>query len=494
MNGHNRHTSRLVTWCGVLAVIATTTASAQTDWSRRIDEALADESHRAWTSYFALGQQLAEVPGREGLDALIAAWPTIDNTSFKQQIIKAWQFDYPMPYGVRFHPLAFEFFEFVLGQKEPDVNSWVHNYLPSYAWRTFDRDDDALAWLAEHRGRPSQAVAITSMERWISELSHALEVGDPPGAVLNRIDDFGWPWRRNEPLLDVARTLGLPDLVLKAIEHESVTSSTISHIAYMLSEIDPERFPNDKVDAFIAHHRKRNEAATEATVEDRPESLHVRTIESDGRKRWILHPPLDETLPQSGAGLLVVLPGGDGSIDFAPFVHDTIRASAGSDYVLVQMIAPPIGTDAENVIVWPSVHLPDDRVPFSIEPVVRAAVEVAKIEHRIDPDRIWVMGWSSGGPPAYELAIMPDSPFSGAFVVMSVFKPNLLSPLTGAMGKSFYILHSPHDFIAMRFPEAAVSQLAGVGARTTLVVYEGGHGWHGDIAARIRAAIDWLEE
>ena len=104
------------------------------------------------------------------------------------------------------------------------------------------------------------------------------------------------------------------------------------------------------------------------------------------------------------------------------------------------------------------------------------------------------MGWSSGGTPAYELALIPDSPFAGAFVIMSVFKPDLLSPLEGGMDKSFYILHSPQDFIRMRFPEAAQTSLAAAGARTTLQTYEGGHGWHGDVRSRIRAAIEWLED
>ena len=76
---------------------------------------------------------------------------------------------------------------------------------------------------------------------------------------------------------------------------------------------------------------------------------------------------------------------------------------------------------------------------------------------------------------------------------MSVFKPQQLSGLERARGRKYYILPSPQDFIAMRFPEAARDQLAAHGATTTLVTYEGGHGWHGDVFGNIRKGLVWLE-
>lgn len=483
--------TRFASLCGMLTSLMLATAtSAQTDWSQRIDEALTDESPRAWQRYFSLGQEIAEARD-DALDTLMDRWPTIRNARFKQQLVKAMHFDYPMPFRTRLHPRVFEFFAFVLEAGEDDFTDQVMNYLPTYAWRTFESEDEAAQWLAAHRDRPSEAVAISSIVGWIDELAEALTDGEAPGPVLNRISDVGWPWRHNEPLLEAALAHDLADLLMKSIDHESVTEDAVRRIAYLLSDLDPDRFPRDDVDAFVAQHHTPPPRTPEPVRVAARESLHVRTIDSDPRKRWILHPPPGDELPTSGNGLLVVLPGGDGSIDFAPFVAGAIRTAAGEDCVVVQMIAPPIATGSDAV-VWPTARLTDDRVDFTMEPVVRAAVKVASIEHRIDPGRIHVMGWSSGGTAAYELAIMPDSPFTGALVAMSVFKPELLSPLDGAAGKSFYILHSPQDFIAMRFPEAAASQLREAGARTVLVEYEGGHGWHGDIGTMIHAAIEWL--
>ncbi|MCZ6837514.1 MAG: hypothetical protein O7G85_17190, partial [Planctomycetota bacterium] len=380
------------------------------------------------------------------------------------------------------------FFEMVLEAEEADVNEWVMNCLPSYAWRTFESEDEAKRWLNEYQDLPSEAVALAKMEDWIDDLALMVKAGDPPGPELNQLVEKGFHWPRHAALQAAAQRKGLPDLILKVLKHESVTEHAAFIIADWLGRIDPQRFPSTEIKNLVADLNKREIPAGKRQTE-----LHVRTIDSDPLKKWILHPPLDVSLPEAGAGLLVVLPGGDGSIDFAPFVQDTIRSAAGPDFVILQMIAPPITPMFKNAMVWPLAHLPDARIPFTMEPVILAAVNVARIEHRIDPNRIWVMGWSSGGPAAYELVLMPDSPFSGALVAMSIFMPNLLSPLNGAKDKSFYVLHSPQDFIAMRFPEAASSQLHEAGARTTLVEYEGGHGWHGDVATKIRAAITWLE-
>ena len=140
-----------------LMTLLTSAASAQADWRERIDEALANVSPRAVLGYFALGQQLAETPGREGLDALLAVWPTIDNSTFKQQIVKAWHYDFPAPYRVRYHPRALEFFAMVLAHDEPEVGEWVMAYLHSYAWRTFEHKAEPQAWLKQHRHADAEA-------------------------------------------------------------------------------------------------------------------------------------------------------------------------------------------------------------------------------------------------------------------------------------------------------------------------------------------------
>ncbi|MCH7603782.1 MAG: hypothetical protein IIB54_13545 [Planctomycetes bacterium] len=472
-----------------LMTLLTSAASAQADWRERIDEALANVSPRAVLGYFALGQQLAETPGREGLDALLAVWPTIDNSTFKQQIVKAWHFDFPTPYRVRFHPRAFEFFTMALAHDEPEVGDWAMAYLPTYAWRTFENEAEARVWLEEYSNIDAETATIDSMSQWIEAVREA----DDPTMLINMLGGIGYPFRRNDALKEAARKLDLADTLERAILWPGVTSGAVQSAAYMISELDPEALPRDEVSQFLEEFEKRREAEEAAEQEKQRADLEVRTVGDDDRKRWVLHPPLGDSPPERGRGLLVVLPGGDGSIDFAPFVGGAIRSAAGDDYIVVQMIAPPI-IEGQDDVVWPCQGLPAKRIDFTMEPVVLATVEAVTNEYAIDPARIWAMGWSSGGTPAYELALMPDSPFAGAFVIMSVFKPDLLSPLDGGRDKSFYILHSPQDFIPMHFPEAAQTSLAAAGAHTALVKYNGGHGWHGDIGRQIRAALEWLEK
>lgn len=218
----------------------------------------------------------------------------------------------------------------------------------------------------------------------------------------------------------------------------------------------------------------------------------MRTDGGDPRRAWLRHEAIDVEPPAGGFALLVVLPGGDGSIDVAPFVRDVLRGRAGDDVVVLQMIAPPIEPDDRDAVVWPTARLRDDRVDFTIEPVVHAAIDEAVRELPIDPKRIAVLGWSSGGPPAYGLTLVADGPVRGAVVAMSVFKPDLLPPLDGAKGRSFSIVHSPEDFIAMRFPDAARAALREAGARVELRPYAGGHGWNAEALDAVEAGLAFV--
>jgi len=81
---------------------------------------------------------------------------------------------------------------------------------------------------------------------------------------------------------------------------------------------------------------------------------------------------------------------------------------------------------------------------------------------------------------------------NGGLIAMSVYKPDQLPPRDNAQGKQLYVLHSPQDFIKMRFPNLAIEQFSAAGANTKLQTYEGGHGWHGDVLGNIRRGIEWL--
>jgi predicted esterase len=216
------------------------------------------------------------------------------------------------------------------------------------------------------------------------------------------------------------------------------------------------------------------------------------TLRGDPMKRYILVGPRAAE-PAEGYRLLVVLPGGDGSADFQPFVREIAENALPGSYLVAQAIAPAWSSDEERV-VWPTRKLEGEKAKFSSEDFVAEIVADVKQRHRIDPRYVFLLGWSSGGPPVYAASLEKGSPVRGALVAMSVFKPEHIETLDGARGRAFYVLHSPEDFIAMDFPKRAVKDLAKKGAKTVLETYAGGHGWHGDVYGMIAKGVSWLEE
>ncbi len=213
----------------------------------------------------------------------------------------------------------------------------------------------------------------------------------------------------------------------------------------------------------------------------------------DEHKRYFLIGPREGAKePADGWKLLLVLPGGDGSAEFHPFVTNIARRGLPDGYLLAQLVAPK-WRESEDRIVWPTKGLPDDRMKFSTEEFIAAVVEDAASKEKIDRRHVYALGWSSGGPPVYAASVTEGTPLTGAFVAMSVFKPDQMPPLSGAKGKAYYLLHSPQDFIKMHFPEAAKTDLTKAGAKVELKTYEGGHGWKGDVFGNIRRGVEWLE-
>jgi predicted esterase len=215
------------------------------------------------------------------------------------------------------------------------------------------------------------------------------------------------------------------------------------------------------------------------------------TIKGDTHKRYFLIKP-STPAPAAGYKLLIVLPGGDGSADFNGFVTN-IQKQAAAGYIVAQAVAPQ-WSKSEDRIVWPTAKTTDAKAQFTTEEFIEAIIADVKSKAKIDDRYVFTLGWSSGGPPSYAEALKKDSPVTGAFVAMSVFKPDQLPPLENGKGKPFYILQSPEDkVVPPRFANAARDQLAAKGAKTTLANYPGGHGWHGDVFGEIRTGLSWLE-
>lgn len=215
------------------------------------------------------------------------------------------------------------------------------------------------------------------------------------------------------------------------------------------------------------------------------------TIAGEPKQRYFLLGEVPKDPPKEGMGLLIVLPGGDGSAEFQPFVRNIHANALPAHYLVAQLVAVQSN---DSKITWPTAKAPDPKQTFTTEDFIKAVVADVKAKHQIDDRRIFTLSWSSGGPAAYAASLAPDTPIRGSLVAMSVFVPAKLPPLAAAKGQRYFLLHSPEDQVCKYFfTRAARNQLTKQGAEVEILDYEGGHGWHGDIFGNIRHGIGWLE-
>jgi len=220
-----------------------------------------------------------------------------------------------------------------------------------------------------------------------------------------------------------------------------------------------------------------------------------RTAGGDANKRYFLvRPAAKAKEPAEGYRLLVILPGGDGSAQFNPFIRRIAQNALPPGYLVAQPVAIEWQPGQGKSVVWPT---DADKLPgqkFSTEEFVEAVIADVRRMHKIDPRYVFVLGWSSGGPPTYALSLRRGSSVTGSFVAMSIFPKPRLPELSRAKGRAYFLLHSPQDFIPIRTAESARDALRQSGAQVEFRTYEGGHGWRGDVFGNIRAGILWLEE
>ena len=190
-------------------------------------------------------------------------------------------------------------------------------------------------------------------------------------------------------------------------------------------------------------------------------------------------------------GLLLVMPGGDGSAEFHTFVK-SIRDSLPDGFLVAQLVA--VESKNEKQVVWPTEKLKDKKQAFSTQQFIENVVKDVKAKHKLDENRIFTLGWSSSGSAAYSSVLTPKSPVKGAIVAMSVFQPGVLPDLAGAQGRKFVILHAAGDkLIPLRIARTAEKRLKAAGAEVQFVEMAGGHGWQDDPLGRISAAVEWLQ-
>jgi len=221
-------------------------------------------------------------------------------------------------------------------------------------------------------------------------------------------------------------------------------------------------------------------------------SRELRADKDENKRYFLVGPPKRATAPKKGYGLLVVLPGGDGSANFHPFVKRIYKYAVPEGYLLAQPVA--VKWTEKQEIVWPTGKKPVEGMKFSTEEFVDAVIKDAGGKHRLDPERIFTLTWSSSGPAAYAVSLTSKQ-VTGSFIAMSVFMPALLPPLEKAKGHGYFLYHSPDDPVCpFQMAERAAKDLKKSGARVKLVTYEGGHGWRAGLYDHIREGVQWLEK
>jgi len=197
--------------------------------------------------------------------------------------------------------------------------------------------------------------------------------------------------------------------------------------------------------------------------------------------------------PAGGYKLVVVLPGGDGSAAFHPFVKRMYKHGVPDGYLVAQLVAVKWSPDQQ--IVWPHKKNPVPKMEFGTEAFIEDVIADVGKRHAINAKHVFTLSWSSSGPAAYAASLQRKTSVTGSYVAMSVYNQQYLPPLPPAKGRAYYIEHSPEDKVCpFWMAKRAREDLVAAEANVQFSEYGGGHGWRGNVYGRIRKAIGWLEE
>lgn len=234
------------------------------------------------------------------------------------------------------------------------------------------------------------------------------------------------------------------------------------------------------------------------TVADDVKDVPAKELHALGNERqryFLIGPRAGEKAPPAGFALLLVMPGGDGGPDMTSFVRRVFKECAPKDWVVAQLVSARWpGSD----VIWPTRRSPAAGMKFSTEEFVDAVVsDVTKTQKlKVDPARVYQLGWSSGGPAEYAISLQEKPPVTASYIAMSVFLEKQLEPdLKNAKSRAYFLDHSPDDRICkFEHAQRAQERLKKEGATVELVTYAGGHGWNDDPFTRLKKGFAWMEK
>jgi hypothetical protein len=197
--------------------------------------------------------------------------------------------------------------------------------------------------------------------------------------------------------------------------------------------------------------------------------------------------------PAGGYKVLLVLPGGDGSIDFHTFIKRIQLNALPEGYLVAHLVAPKYAGSSK--VVWPvKATQATATSPIVIEEFIETVVGELKANYKVDAKKVFALGWSSSGPALYSYISNKPRSVTGVYVAMSVYHSQDMGPLENVRGFPVYILHSPDDKTCpLVLAQKARSTLTEAGAKVGWDTYSGGHGWVEDPYGHIRSGIAFLE-
>jgi beta-lactamase regulating signal transducer with metallopeptidase domain/predicted esterase len=303
---------------------------------------------------------------------------------------------------------------------------------------------------------------------------------------------YGHQWNSPECQDMVKKLHDLTGLRVAHFQGEELGSSFVVEDARGRSFFQTER----AVDQAPGRENVRNQPDRKADPSSDVADIPSQELQAGGdadKRYFLIGPKKNPNPPAEGYGLLVIIPGGDGSAEFHPFVKRIYEHAVSERYVAAQPIA--VRWTAGQQIVWPTKANPVARMKFGTTDFLGAVIEDVAKRHKLDRNRVFSLSWSSSGPAAYAASLQKGGAIVGSFIAMSVFNPKLLPPLKEAEAHAYYLYHSPQDRVCpYRMAEQARNSLGENGAKVRLQTYEGGHGWRGNVYNDIRNGLEWLEE
>src|SRR4051812_44764859 len=107
----------------------------------------------------------------------------------------------------------------------------------------------------------------------------------------------------------------------------------------------------------------------------------LRIAGNDQQRYFLVGAKAAESEPKDGRPLLLILPGGDGSAEFNPFVKRIWKNGLPEGFLVAQLVAVP--SENKNQIVWPTAKDKEPKQKFTTEDFIKAVVADVKARHKI---------------------------------------------------------------------------------------------------------------